>query len=529
MKTLLDNSNIVESYPGVTLPLTATFARRAYHGVFKGLALRLTGNTRIVEQLDTKLKDMVVNHRGHMYYDLNNWYAVIGLLPFHRRVAKIWRQMLGVSDDDIPQSTVRPSSLQTLRIVNNTRKIAHYLPKEMNALDKKFTQYMKEFYEKDITELSHKELTDLYRELENNLMSIWDITLANDMYAFVYSWLVERRTSNAKMYLANLSHVESMRPLKELLKLTQLAKKTDYLEKLNQLTDGNTVPRSKNDVFSRSFNNFISLYGDRYLEELKLESSTYRTDPALLARTILSYVSNVDDTINNLGTITSDKPKLGFVSKRYFERASVGIKNREVSRLNRSRLYGMVREIMLQIGSKLAEQGVIENANDIFYMTLDEALDTSLTSAIRNSISERKKQYAEYRKLSLPGRIVLDGKTDITESVTAQTDDVPLAGIPVSSGIVEGELLVIENPETTLETTGKILVTKTTDPGWVFLLVQSKGIIAEKGSLLSHTAILSRELSIPAVVGVQNATKRLRSGQHVRLDGNTGNIEVLDV
>jgi pyruvate,water dikinase len=97
----------------------------------------------------------------------------------------------------------------------------------------------------------------------------------------------------------------------------------------------------------------------------------------------------------------------------------------------------------------------------------------------------------------------------------------------VSSGNVTGEVLVITDPKNAPDTTGKILVTKTTDPGWVFLLVDAIGIISEKGSLLSHTAIISRELGIPAIVGVANITNALKTGDHITIDGSSGKIEVL--
>ena len=102
-----------------------------------------------------------------------------------------------------------------------------------------------------------------------------------------------------------------------------------------------------------------------------------------------------------------------------------------------------------------------------------------------------------------------------------------LKGTPCSCGCVEGEVVVIDNVSETKDVKDKILVTKMTDPGWVFLLVEAKGIITEKGSLLSHTAIISRELNIPSVVGVHNVCNILKTGDRVRLNGNTGEIEII--
>ena len=102
-----------------------------------------------------------------------------------------------------------------------------------------------------------------------------------------------------------------------------------------------------------------------------------------------------------------------------------------------------------------------------------------------------------------------------------------LYGIGTSEGIAEGEILIIE-ANTNVDTVGKIIVTKTTDPGWIFLISKANGIIAEKGSILSHTAIISRELGKPAIVGVDDATEILKNGQRVRIDAKRGIIECLN-
>ena len=100
-------------------------------------------------------------------------------------------------------------------------------------------------------------------------------------------------------------------------------------------------------------------------------------------------------------------------------------------------------------------------------------------------------------------------------------------GVPCSHGVAEGEVLLVDVPAQVMDTKDKILVTKMTDPGWVFLIAGAKAIVAEKGSLLSHTAIISRELEKPAVVAVSQITKILKTGDYVRVDGNKGEVVLL--
>lgn len=529
VKTILDNSNIVESYPGITLPLTASFIETAYHGVFKGSVLRLTGDTQIAQSLDENLRHMVVNYQGRTYYNLNNWYSVLALFPFHSRIMTIWRKMLGVADQDIPPPALRVSALKKMRTLARIRRSGASLPHEMDRLADDFSHIFDEFYAHDLTTATNDELVQLYRKLEHDVLTRWEVTLANDMYAFVYTWLVEKNIPDARTYLSTLANVESMRPIHALLELAELATQSGEIPALHKLKSDKVVREylSTDAKFWSSMRDYIANYGDRYLEELKLESATYRTNPLLLIHAILEYADGAAALRRKLHASASARPKTSLLNKLYLKRAVVGIKNRETSRLNRSRLYGMVREIFLHIANNLHAQGIIDDTSDIFYLTIDEVLGGDMTHA-KKRIAERKKQYAAYPTQAPANRIILeDGKSPISSREPIQIDT--LSGTPVSTGVVEGEVLVVLDSTQVASTKDKILVTRTTDPGWVFLLAHAKGIISEKGSLLSHTAIIARELSIPAVVGVPRATEQLVTGQHIVLNGDTGTIEVKNV
>ena len=145
-------------------------------------------------------------------------------------------------------------------------------------------------------------------------------------------------------------------------------------------------------------------------------------------------------------------------------------------------------------------------------------------------VENRKKQYKDFENIPAYSRLVfankvVDKNTNI--SGISVISDKLLKGVGTSEGIVEGEVIVIDNPDLEVDTTNKIIVTKMTDPGWVFLIRNSLGIIAEQGSLLSHTAIISRELHKPAVVNVKNVLNILKTGDIVRIDGLKGEINIL--
>ena len=151
---------------------------------------------------------------------------------------------------------------------------------------------------------------------------------------------------------------------------------------------------------------------------------------------------------------------------------------------------------------------------------------------MKETVYSRKRKYEMYSLLPAYSRIVFSEKAfdknhrniNMT-SVRSSKDE--MLGVPCSNGVVEGEAYIVTDVKKAKSVKDKILVTKTTDPGWVFLLAEAKGVISEKGSLLSHTAIISRELGIPAVVGIDNLLSTLKNGDTVRLDGSSGIVRIL--
>ena len=193
----------------------------------------------------------------------------------------------------------------------------------------------------------------------------------------------------------------------------------------------------------------------------------------------------------------------------------------------------MVRLIFDTVAKSYVSDGIIEEDGDIYYLTVDEIW--SLVDSprdMRSVVDGRKEEYRLYRQLPAYSRLIFaDREFDkshlsVNSYVKTLNDD-ELAGTPCSSGVAEGEAVVIRNVEDAADIDGKILVTKMTDPGWVFLLARAAGVISEKGSLLSHTAIISRELKVPSIVGVPDLLDTVKTGDLIRMDGSNGKIEIL--
>ena len=520
---ILDNSNIVESYPNISLPLTISFVEFVYSNVFKKEAYRLSHNNKLVEENNDKFNNMVGTANGRIYYKISNWYALIKFLPLSKKIIPIWQDMLGVKNKNYDDGKLKIPFLTKIKTYFNTIKELKNVSKNMDILNDKFIKINDYFYNNFNNEMSNEEVFELYNKIKEELLDSWDITLVNDLYSFIYTGLLKKRLNKKKYssekvndYISGISNIESLKPIKSMIELAYIEDKISM------------------DEYTDKFNNYISLYGDRNLEELKLESKTFRTDPSLLKNKIKEYQADknkLEKLYKDLNSNNYTFIKEDFITNYISKRAMFGIKNREISRLNRSRIYGMVREMFRQIGSNLEMDNLIDKKEDIFYLNIDEVFNYKKFN-LKELISNRKKDYKIYKLLPSYSRLIFS-KTEFDKhhkSINSNKiiiDKDKLEGIPTSNGIVEGEALVIDNILDNYDVKDKILVTKMTDPGWVFLIATAKGIISEKGSILSHTAIISRELKIPSIVGVEDVTKIIKTGDYLKMDAHTGKIGIL--
>jgi pyruvate,water dikinase len=194
------------------------------------------------------------------------------------------------------------------------------------------------------------------------------------------------------------------------------------------------------------------------------------------------------------------------------------------------RLMGIARQALMEVGEEFAQAGFIHRAEDLAFLRLSEleALSLNEPHDWKALIAERRTVYErEARRRQVPRLLVSDGRA-FYEGVGANTDtDDVISGSPVSPGVVEGIVHVVFNPHETQLAPGEILVCPGTDPAWTPLFMAAGGLITEVGGMMTHGSVVAREYGIPAVVGVHQATTRLKDGQKIRVDGTTGKIVIL--
>ena len=573
-----DNSNIVESYPEITLPLTFSFIRKAYSDVYKRFS-EITGvPPKVVESYQVVYDNMLGLLKGRVYYNLINWYKLLMLFPNSRNNSKFMEQMMGVkkelSEEDINENLLeaeeKMSPWEKFRNRIEKLKAGRTLFLNMFLIENKAKKFYKLIDENlngknsRLEEKSVKELKKYYKFLENKFLKNWEIPIINDFLVMVWFGLSKKVAE--KYIKENFEEVHniliaqegndmiSVEPSKYIMKMSSIIKKDKDLQNeikriiAKTATDVSIENLTGNKEFNILLEEYMEKFGDRTVHELKLEALTLREDPLFLIRMIYSISMTKESAEHSKRNISEEQKKIyenlkisplkKFILKKTISYAKKFIRLRENLRYERTKVFGMVRKIMKKMGVYLKEENIIVHERDVFYLTIDEIfglIDGALIDTdLKKLIDLRKEKYKEYEEGAiLPDRFLTRGflgENFHYEDLIGkeQEDKNILRGTGCSKGVVKGRVKIVLNPMNTEVEDGDIVVTKSTDPSWVMVFPLLKGLIVEKGSLLSHSAIISREMNIPAVVGVQGATTALKTGDFVQFDGSTGIIKKLE-
>lgn len=574
-----DNSNIGESYPGITTPLTFTFARKAYENVYITFCQFMGVSAKNIEANRQVFPNMIGLLHGRIYYNLINWYRLLSILPGYKSNKQFMEQMMGLKEP-LPEyaiADIAPEEshglekgadrLRLFRSIIGVGFNYFTLSKQMRQFEARFEEALASV-DRDLSHKSLHELASLYRELEQKLLRHWDAPLTNDFFAMIFYGLLRKMTEQLAMddsrfsglyndLLCGQTGIISTEPARLMKEMAKVAAAHRPLA-LSLINDD--LPRIENEIskvpqFAVSYNNYLNLFGDRCLEELKLESTSVHDDPLPLLRNI-GYLaqrnsikvshSDESDTAkmirNNAETLVSQvlrkQPARLSIYKIILDEARNRVRDRENLRFKRTQLFGTVRRIFKAVAVRFKELRLIENIDDIFYLEVEEILGliegTSSTTAIKEVVAVRRVEFNGYRtEHALPSRIETSGipqllvSTAMEDSRTADAGSNPsgvLRGLGCCAGTVTAPVRVVLDPRTAAPLEGEILVAERTDPGWIVVFGQALGMIVEHGSLLSHTAIVARELGIPAAVSVAGAVTALKTGDWVRLDGSTGEV-----
>lgn len=560
--TIWDNSNIIESYPGVVSPLTFSFARYVYAHVYRAFSRLMGVSAAKVEANSAVFENMLGRVDGRIYYNLLNWYRALALFPGFQANRRFMEEMMGVAEA-LPEELaleIAPKANGLALVVDRVSVLPVALGLLVHGLRLPGTRGR--FYARlrtalqtpdtEIVAMPATRLAKEYRRLEQLLLARWDAPLINDflcMIAFgasrkaLESWTGSEGLALHSDVMIGQGDIVSAEPARMIRAMGALAARDPAL--IERLAAGEIEATAADPAIATQFASYLSKFGDRCTQELKLESFTLHEDPrpvlmaiAAAARTEAraepAPAARVED---RLAFLFHGKPVKRAAASFLLGWAKARVRDRENLRFERTRIFGRVRRIVLGIGERLAASGLLSAPRDVFFLTIEELLGAveggAVTADLRGLVALRKADDAAQRgRADPPERFSvrgphLVGVGKLTPATAKDEGGALRKGLACCAGSVTARVRVIDDPRTQALEPGEILVARHTDPGWIAVFANAAGVIAERGSLLSHSAIVAREMGVPCVVALKGATTWLKSGDLVRLDGGAGEVEKL--
>ncbi len=343
----------------------------------------------------------------------------------------------------------------------------------------------------------------------------------------------------SEMGLALLDVADVIRPHPEVVAFLEHVEDEGFLDELPTLAGG----REARDAIRA----YLDTYGMRCVGEIDITRPRWSERPTTLVPIILGHIKNFEpgagsrrfeqgrqeawkkeqELLERLRALPDGERKAA-ETKRMIDLVRTFIGYREYPKYGMVSRYFVYKQALLEEAERLVQAHVLREQEDIFYLTFQELQDVVRTNHVNEQlIRQRKEAFTSYQALTPPRVLTSEGEVI---AGAYRRDDLPasaLVGLPVSAGTIEGRArVVLDMAEADLEV-GDILVTAYTDPSWTPLFVAITGLVTEVGGLMTHGAVIAREYGLPAVVGVEHATRLIRDGQRIRVHGTDGYVEIL--
>lgn len=531
-----DNAAAEANYSGLTLPLTQSFVRRSFEKAYGSLANRLGIDTDGF--LEEQLQRMCDAHQGVLYYNITAWQQLIAQLPFGIKAAGQLPHLWGM--EPVPLHPMRTTTLaQRIRIVFH---LMGFLFRNKN-LKKKYRQELNQaLYQQPGETDTIEDLKEHYLSIEKTLGNNWIAPSVNGLFALIFLNALKKAIRNSKIATAypNFTNdilqqqtevitVKMVRDFQHLIRSIQADKA--LLQLFREQHPAEILPEiaKKYPELHQLMMDYLDTFGVKAAAaELKLETVTFADNPesfiAYLAQNLQFMPPRPVEKLDYRSILSRYYPV--YHPKRYWlllliKQSIARVSDRENYRFDRTQVFAHIRRIMQHIEMELIKnQGL--HQGDIYYLQLDEILNVKPTD-FHQLVAKRKKDYEDYAQMVLANRYreTASGWKSVAETITNGN----LKGIGCCSGSVKGYAVVLdEHPDANADYTCKIVIAAYFEPGQIGLFSQAAGLISARGNLLSHTAILCREMGVPSIVGVKGLLSQVKTGDWIEMNGATGII-----
>lgn len=578
--TVWTNANIAENFPEPVSPLLYSIALQGYSAYFRNLGLGFGIARKRIDAMQDALDHLIGAHAGRLYYNLSNIHALLQLAPGGTYLIRYFNDFVGAKE--FPTSSQAPPRMNSIErfieaLLIPLRTIWQYvwIRRRIAAFEETVDAYSAQTA---LERLRNKPLSELRCDLHGFLhirLRRWNNAALADTAAMVCYGLLktvlqrslggDASTSLHNDLLKGLPEVASNMPVLKLWDLSREIRRDPALLALFTQFDEHTIwqrlQEPAHTTFHRRLLDYLELWGFRSSSELMLTIPTPQERPQPTLALLKTYVARSGPAPLELLTeqaIARERctravrraltPAAWRRALRFLNRAdwvalllratqgAIGL--RERARMRQARLYVRLRHVVLAIGEKLRSAGTFSAADDVFWLTyqeLDELLagHAMFPDSVSELITQRQLLHAQFSKVtppdtfSLPVGAYLTLDEPVSAKPSAMQETRQIAGVGACGGRITARAVILRDAsEGHLLQDGDIAVTRQTDPGWASVFFLVKGLVVERGGMLSHGAIIAREYGIPAVVGVADATRTILSGDRITVDGDNGVVSI---
>lgn len=565
------NTNVNENYPEAISPLLYSIARHSYYHYFKNLSKLFQVSEESIRRLEGSFTNVIGVFGGKMYYNMSSIHAILSASPFSEALIQSFDNFVGYAEG-AKASRIPSTKKEKLVFVRSVLKQNKSLPQNVEAFEILVSNYMKEVSQA----ITHSDIRKLFHGFVEIRMHSWYRASLADFFAMAFHGLLgklcvkyygEGGVGIQNKLIQAIPNLISSRPVIDMHELVLSIRKNEVIYSKFQEGNAREFWNWLNGEYAESLvckgiHDYLNNWGFRCSGELMLTFKNYIEEPDRFIALLMQYEKLPDQ---NPEVVMHGKYLEALQAKRDFKRhifkknklnvlksilhiwqlnflvknACKGISSRERVRLKQAQLYFGFKLALKKIEDALIQRNVLKEEGDVFflnYLEIAEHLDASqmASEAITEIVKARKLAYEVESKLIYPDDFYTQFGTytspnHVTKKVVNTDSSGDLFGLCACAGVLTGRVKVLDTVmEANKLEKGDILVTRQTDPGWVSVFPLISGLIVERGGMLSHGAIVSREFGIPAIVGVDQATVKLKDGDMITLNADKGTIVIHD-
>ncbi len=570
-KIYWSNTNVNENYPDALTPLLYSIARDSYYHYFKNLSKLFQIPDKKIAALESSYANVIGAFGCKMYYNMSSIHEIISASPFSETLGKSFDNFVGYTESEKITKKIGVGS--KLKFVRAVFKFNSKL--ETTVAD--FETLALEYSKKVDAAISFDELRLCFHAFIEIRMHSWHKASLADFFAMLYHGILGKYCK--KFYGSEAEGIHnkliqaipgliSSNPIILIYKIKCAIRKNEIVyeqfKSLSALAFYNWLNDSSNESEIKNLiQDYIDNWGYRCSGELMLTTKNYCEEPEKFIELLKQYDSLPDSDPEELIALKFKERNnhIADFKKRIYTKNGVlfplsliqigilnlliklaikGIASRERVRLKQALIYFKFKQSINKSGIEFQKRNLLNHADDIFYLRYQEIIEHFSTSnllpiTINERITSVREAFEHHKNIQFPDDFSSYlGEYPVAEKLNQQKTanqnlENEIVGLSVCGGIIKGRAKVLSSVmEASKLELGDILVTRQTDPGWVVVFPLISGLIVERGGMLSHGAIVSREFGIPAIVGVENATQKLKDNDLIILNADTGEITIVN-